>query len=710
MRHLALLTLCASLLFFLSTGSIAAEQAKGRTAAAKTENSPLQTFFATEAQLRPALLQSGFGIPEEFDPNFAERLRHYSFSFSGERSGPDLTRSTLHIINALSAFAPFPAVKDRLQKGLFEEAVPLDVRLARFNGQVYILTVVADAIYTEKNPDRSWGLDLRRILGKWTQDDSYDGKTLRKDLPAKKALADAVMTRLLRFMEESAPAARLTAATMPSAPWYFPPQTDRDRRDDNADQPFFASAKRAALILTNNRANPAFVKKAEMILADAKAPSKDRLDALSTLAAAPDISPEEAIQRAPFRDDLAAFDKIWAGSLTDGLFFAPSHAAYAKLEKTLLAQALAAGQLPVSERAPTDNGRENAPRSGISLTRIGPPPASFTAEAPLYLLFPKVKSQDGEAYGIRKRIQAEGIRIFGSSLLASVDGPVLMPINPNRTEDAALLVWYAAGGSSLGKALLLASFDEPKKLARRMAAWHLWVGHGDAVFDANAVQADASKQDGDKNRAAGNIPRLLTAHPCEGSLLLALFPNLEGEAAALFMGREEAIWFAVPEEDGTVWYKAENPDAAKAPGASDKPAPSGAKGKTAEKPAAPSPAGPYALSLDAAMTARITEQAKAKAAVLLAYHLSSDFGGESLSAALAFYREKMPMLEKAAVAAGCETYDAPTLLKLLWLDRGKEDSDTLRWLTKTNKDDKARCRERMDYARRSFVYKEGFQL
>ena len=674
----------------------------------KTENSPLQTFFTTEAQLRPALLQSGFGIPEEFDPDFAGRLRNYSFSVSGEKSGPDLTRSTLHIINALSAFAPFPAVKNHLRKGLFEETVPLDVRLARFNGQVYILTVIADAIYTEKNPNRSWGLDLRRVLGKWERDDSYDGKTLRKDLPAKKALADTLMPQLLRFMEESAPAAGLTSATMPSASWYFPPQTDRG--GSNADQPFFASAGRAALILVGNRANSAFVKKAERILSDAKAPPIDRLDALSTLAAAPDISPEEAIQRAPFRNDLAAFDKIWANTLTDGLFFAPSHADCAKLEKAILAQALAAGQLPVSERAPADSGRENAPRPGISLTRLGQPPASFTAKAPLYLLFPRVKSQDGEAYNIRKRIQAEGIRVFGSSLLASVDGPALMPVNPDRTEDAALLVWYAAGGSSLGKALLVASFDEPERLARRMAAWHLWVGHGDAASDAAAAQAGAPAQGENKGSAAENTPRLLTAHPCEGALLLALFPNLEGEAAALFMGREEALWFAVPEEDGVVWYKAENPDAAKAAASPDKRPPSGAKDKTAGRSAVPQPVGTYALSLDAGMTARIAEQARAKAPVLLAHRLSGDFGGGPLSAALAFYREKMPTLEKAAAAAGCEAYDAPTLLKLLWLEQGKEDSDTMRWLAKPDKSDKARCRERMDDVRKSFVYKERFQL
>ena len=127
------------------------------------------------------------------------------------------------------------------------------------------------------------------------------------------------------------------------------------------------------------------------------------------------------------------------------------------------------------------------------------------------------------------------------TLLAGMNGPRLIPVDPRTEQGALLLNWAVAVGGPQNKAVIIASDDEPLALAKRMAAWHL------ALWE---------KEKGK--------PAFVFNRACSGSFLRAFLPQMKNEAAALFMGREKALWFASPALGGVTWYKAA-PEAGLAP-------------------------------------------------------------------------------------------------------------------------------------------------
>ena len=693
MRRSVLRIIAASLLFILPAAAAIGAEKSGRE--------PESTL---EARLRSRLLRNGFGLPDEFDLHYSRQTTG-SITFRKDSYRPDAKQSTLQITGTLAAFAPFPPLRAALERGLFESGLSPEIRLARFYGQAYILGSASGILYSGKTPDHSYELNVRHLLERWDKDDSYDGKKLRTNLPAKKAVAQEYLLTLLRVMEEAAPSASLNETGLKNAPWHIDLGDGHDSRVTYTVWPFLGAADRGARVLFEKYEDAAFLKKARAVLASSNDDAPVRLDALEGLAAAPDISPADAIRRAPYRSDLAAMDKAWAGTLSGGFWFTPSEPAYAKLEKGLL-EAVLAGRLHAVSR--NDNaGRKlpdasSAPR--ITLTRLGLVPTAFTSDAPLYMLFPKTRDAGGNVYGFNKRLAEEGISVFSSSVLAALDGPVLLPLNPSRQGDAKILSWYASGGSALGRALLMASPEKPELLARRMFSWHFLAGrHSDSTGKGEQAARPDTPAAPDGNR------RLLMAHPVEGDVLLALLPHLEGEAATLFLRRGERLWFAVPGEEGAVWHLAEGPlepgplsGGARLP---DKTGQQGGKNSLL-------PGGAAFLDLDPALTESLLAGARNRAAPLLAWNLAANYfaGDKNPAEALDFLHRHAPRIREAMLLTNCAEYDAATALKELWRLSGNDSDWQWRWLKGDRESDRNECRRNIDGMRRDQQYKELFQL
>ena len=636
--------------------------------------------LALEAKLRTILLKAGFGTPEEFDPQFSVQVEISPRAKEDSRSRRE--QSTRHMALVLASFSPFAQVATALEKGLSDRKLSTELRFARYQGQIYILTAVAEILYNEKTPSYRSSLYPDSVFGKWERDESGEAEKLRRDLGAKKALASEFMMRLVQFMDE--PVLSLTTENMEQALWRAPLENPKSE-----DWPFLAAAERAAVTLMKHRSNKEFMAKARAVLADRGSPPLDRLDALESLDAAPDITAQEALARAPYRLELQSFAAAWRGTLGTGLFFVPQDDEYAKLEHGLLVQALEKAQLPVSNQ---DNSQP-----GVVLTRLALPPYAFTAPAPLYLLFPKVLGRDGSQYGLAKRLLRDGIPVFKSTILASLDGPVLFAVNPAQPEDAELLVWYAAGGAALGDALLLASHETPEALARRALSWHLLVAHMPGTSGTNdggqgRPEVGAATVGAENDRQTQD--RLLMAHVCQGAFLAELLPRLKGQAAALFLGREEAFWFAVPEKEGPVWYKAE-------PFRSEK-----GNDNALTPLVSPEPA---ALRLDEELADALLKAEERHRDTGMAYRFSADYeaGRVSMEEALNFYHQALPGLRDKAKAVGCARYDLPSLLGLYWINRNNKNSRDLDWIENPREGSPA-CPERRDTIFRTLSKAERF--
>lgn len=535
-----------------------------------------------QADLRSRLLLEGFGLPEEFDPGFGRDASTVSYHRSGR--GADPMRSTLRLAVILGEFNYFPAVYSQLRSGLFDRAVPLEARWKRFCGQAYILGSTAAIIYSENPTSHYSGLDIADVTGKWEHDGSYGADILRADLPAKKALAEEYMLTLLKLMEEGPATAGLDAASLRKALWHFELDSAGGKVTHES-WPFLGAADRAALVLVKNRRDAEFNKKARAVLAMQPAAALDRLDALESLAASPEITPALAVQRAPFRNDLKLLGRLRNNSLDKAFWFTAPDEGYARLAPALAEAMRSSRLLPVAglrADAPATGG------AGLEISAIGKAPTVFLADGPLYLLYPRARDSRGQAYGINKRLVEEGIPVFGSSALSALDGPVLLPLTPARQQDAKLLSWYATVGSAAGDALLVSSAAPREQLINRLLAWHLMLGKTGRADEAPPASSD----------------RLLIVNPAHGDFLLGLLPHLRGESAGIFLQPGECLWFAVSGPEGSAWHRA-----------GGRIAEAGQPGKESDAPglapAAPSgllPAGQTFLELDAALTEKLLLQ------------------------------------------------------------------------------------------------------
>ena len=124
--------------------------------------------------------------------------------------------------------------------------------------------------------------------------------------------------------------------------------------------------------------------------------------------------------------------------------------------------------------------------------------------------------------------------------------PLLLPLDVNRDDDAALIRWYLSGGAVKGRLMLFSAKGSALDVARHLGYIHIiwW-----------------PKSEKEKKKEGTTEPDMAFIHPGNGPFMKAVLPNIGENAARTFLGPVSGIWYMVQEVEGDQWYEAK-PDPA----------------------------------------------------------------------------------------------------------------------------------------------------
>lgn len=474
--------------------------------------------YAFRAALLPRLINAGFAVPEDFQ----------ALEPSGQAIESYYYRPRSSVLAAfaepLEAFRAFPETGARLEAVLFAEDLPLELRVKWFFAVTPPLCKLSFSLLKDSHrysaPDQP--AKIKKSMAIWYSPDlgarDNDGLSREQLLTA----ADFLLARYLDFIEEESPIGFIAWAQREKRPYVraWPEEEINSSWRVAEGMDIWQEAESAGNLLARHWHNDEFRAKAVQLLSSGKSRPSARLKALYIISVSPSENLDDALASAPYSSGIDSFASCW-GWMRDSFSYGLTPGGCGDNLLEVLNQRAQSGPRIVSaaQRGP-----------GIRLTKLDAPPASFAGRGPLYLLY---VGRSALPEWLQPHL-AEGHNALAGTLLVGMDGPRIVSVDPDTDDGAVLLNWAASVGSPAGEAIIIASDDEPEALARRIASWHLstWEQEpGEASFVFNK--------------------------PCNGSFLRARLPLLKGQAASLFMGREQAIWFASPAVGGADWYLAE---------------------------------------------------------------------------------------------------------------------------------------------------------
>lgn len=502
--------------------------------------SALQKQYAYRARILPRLMQEGFGSPKDFQTLRPVIGGEDEYGYS--RSRYDDEQSKLSLADAtrtLEAFVPFTNTLPKIERVFFDASLPRDLRNAWFAGVTRLLCEASFGVYSTEYRHISSNDKVAESMAVWLQAEperlsdkqKAAGVTWEQRIEA----ADMLLSHLIDYIEEEAPLKTIAAyratgrpAILPwddkkAVPSWFIPYSSRA-----LSQPDYGRAAQiAGMALVANWKDETFRNRAEELLSSGKSMPVLRLGAVSLIASSPTENLDDALAAVPYGDGIASFASCWESMGRQFIYGLTPGGCEDNLLEVLQQKALS-GHIIVS-------GEQRG--AGIALEKLPSRPTNFTGQGPLYIL-----AANRSSFPSYLRIAAgTDYNAMTGTLLAGMNGPRLIPVDPRTDQGALLLNWAVTVGGPQNKAVIVASDDDPLALAKRMAAWHL------ALWE---------KEQGK--------PAFVFNRACSGSFLRAFLPQMKGEAAALFMGREKGIWFASPSLGGVTWYKAA-PEAGLAP-------------------------------------------------------------------------------------------------------------------------------------------------
>ena len=473
--------------------------------------------YAFRAEILPKLIRAGFSVPDDFQALTPAGQSLQSYYYRTDNS------VLTSFAEALEAFRAFPQTGARLEAVLFDESLPRVLRAKWLSAVTPALAKLSLKLIDSRSYSSSYNKnDIKQEMAAWydsdlnaRDDDQLSGEELL-------AAADFLLARYLDFIEEESPIGFIAWAGREKRPHVraWPENVLGSSWGFAGDMDIQHQAESTAELLVRHWHNDQFRIKAVELLDSGKGLPADRLQALYIISVSPSENIDDALASAPYSSGISSFASCWdwmRDSFSYGL--TPGNCGDNLLEVMNQKARSGPGIVSAAQQGP-----------GIGLRKLDGPPVDFSGHGPLYLLY---VGRSALPEWLRPRA-ADGYNALAGTLLVGMDGPRIVPVDPATDDGAVLLNWAASVGAPAGEAIIIASADDPPALAKRIASWHLsfWEEEpGEASFVFNK--------------------------PCNGSFLRAHLPVMKGQAAALFMGHERAIWFASPAVGGVDWYLAE---------------------------------------------------------------------------------------------------------------------------------------------------------
>lgn len=479
---------------------------------ARTEQIAADRAFRT--RIIEQMVNSGLASPQDLKL-FEELEDKYPvyMQYSHNDEWPDTKKGVdaLGVLVALEAFQPFINTSAKLEASLFNVDFPPALRRQWLAGVITVLGNTAEGVYTGKWTGISFNDSLPSVMNKWQSILwSDDGSNPRSD---KIAIADRLLVHMLDYMEEEAPLARSARLFTESREVFHPWSRDIHWVKAISEINYESLGTVTGAILVTNRQNSVFLQRAEELLSSKRGLPTWRLEAVRLLSDYPDMSTDLLMVAAQHAKAMRNFQRNWLDGKNLYVFhWLPDQDETEALCEELLRQTR-------SRRLIVADAQKGP---GIAVRTLTEAPQFTSAIAPLYILV-------SDNYGIPNEYKkAQNINALTGVMVVDSSGPRLLPVDLQTDMGAAILQWAVTKAVPAGEAIIIASRAEPLKLAARVAAWHI------TLLD----------------------DRLVLSKPSCGSFLRGLFPLLKKDAAALFMGQEEAIWFASPILGGTKWHMA----------------------------------------------------------------------------------------------------------------------------------------------------------
>lgn len=490
--------------------------------------------YAYRARLLPELIEADLASPGDFQA-FVPLVRSKDDDGAYYHSAGKDTFSSV-VLN-MESFRLFPSAMARIETIMLDEGLPRELRLDWLSGMAPKLCESSLGVYYDAPDHRDCGRGengVARAMAVWyAQPEKPDGGEERqtKDMSFAQRVeaADLLLSRFIEFAEEESPL-HFIAEAQTSGRAHVKPWSNDYRKKSPWGIPYKAGrlgeidlswpAGRAGAALARHWLQEGFQERAEAILGSGRSLTTARLEAVNIIGGAPSESLDDALAAAPYSSGIASFTQCWGWMRNEFTYGVSPGGCDDNLLEVLQQKSLAGHRIVTAD--------QQGP--GISLRALDSPPASFAGYGSLYILF------DGKGSlpkWLAPRVSGDYNAMAGT-LLVGMDGPRLLPVDPGTSLGAALLNWVVTVGGPGNQAVIVASDDTPLSLAGRMAAWHL------SLWEY---------KDGERS--------FVFNKPCGGSFLRAYLPQMKGEAASLFMGRERAIWFASPALGGVAWYRAE---------------------------------------------------------------------------------------------------------------------------------------------------------
>ena len=435
---------------------------------------------------------------------------------------------------------------------------------------------------------------------------------------------------------------------------------------------------RSASAMGEKRDDPGFMPLVRDLLASDKGTVRDRYAAVPLMARKPGLPVTEYIAWDAHKGALDALSRRLAAN--------PGYYAYplgmGKLTKT-------AGDTLKAQGAVTI-GNDSGP--GVSVTYAEAFMPEQDPAGKLYLL----ADMPSALAKAPKYDLSRAWPVFTGTLLRRLENqPLVLPLNPGREADKAVMAWYAEQGWKEGRTVLFSAVGSPVDVARHWGSTCLvwW-------------------SDRNERAARGQYPAIL--HPESGEFMAAVLPRLRGESAARFLGPVTALWFgrvsegpsgwleeryvAKPEVQPSVTALAARTQPMKSPFLDNMIVDTAPHGEKQAAPPAPSPkteALVFSPALRDAMAAGFKQQRR----ITLARNLSGEQAGETMSPAAAC--EFVDNALTSLAGWGIKGAGAEEALGYLW--RFRNDTEKERQLTTILSDTRTRPGERLRDVRRAFA-------
>ena len=113
------------------------------------------------AEIRPALVQAGFGIPEEFHVEFYVP----DYGMYSDMNAP-IDNNTREIANLLWELRAFPDVLEQVKFELLQTSIPVSIRLSKLNAIYAEMLKALDGI-KEGYPHLAYNMGFAESLQYW---------------------------------------------------------------------------------------------------------------------------------------------------------------------------------------------------------------------------------------------------------------------------------------------------------------------------------------------------------------------------------------------------------------------------------------------------------------------------------------------------------------------------------------------------------------